>query len=114
MSLIKTIKALICLYLFTVGASAVSFAMFEGVDIARSIWWAFTTATTVGYGDISPATTGGMVTGVILMHAVPFLITPLLTAYVASGLIVDRDAFTHEEQEEIKTNIRLILKNTKK
>jgi voltage-gated potassium channel len=36
------------------------------------------------------------------------LVVPLITAHFASKLIVDQDAFRHEEQEEIKANLRAI------
>lgn len=38
-----------------------------------------------------------------------FLLIPTITANLASKLIVNRDAFTHEEQEEIKDSLRTIL-----
>lgn len=32
-----------------------------------AIWWSFATATTTGYGDITPVTTSGKVLGILLM-----------------------------------------------
>ena len=43
------------------------------------IWWAFTTVTTVGFGDIVPATFGGRIVGICLM----LLGTALFACYVA-------------------------------
>ncbi|MDP6907131.1 MAG: ion channel [Candidatus Thalassarchaeaceae archaeon] len=35
--------------------------------LPQSMWWAITTATTVGYGDYAPVTTGGRVVAIFLM-----------------------------------------------
>jgi voltage-gated potassium channel len=37
------------------------------VDITNAMWWSIVTLTTVGYGDISPATQGGRLVGAVLM-----------------------------------------------
>lgn len=96
------------IYLVIVLICAALFAAFEHRGLAESAYWAFTTAMTVGYGDISPATAGGRLVAVALMHFAPMLVIPLLTARLASQLIVDNDAFTHGEQEDIKATLRRI------
>ncbi|MBP9838590.1 MAG: two pore domain potassium channel family protein [Proteobacteria bacterium] len=37
------------------------------VSFIDALWWSFATATTVGYGDITPVTTSGKVLGILLM-----------------------------------------------
>lgn len=96
------------IYLVIVLACAALFAMFEQRSLGEAVYWAFTTAMTVGYGDISPTTAGARLVAVVLMHFAPMLVIPLLTARLASQLIVDNDAFTHGEQEDIKAALRRI------
>lgn len=48
------------------GAAGLSY--FEKTSsITDAIWWSFVTITTVGYGDVTPTTIGGRITGVIVM-----------------------------------------------
>jgi voltage-gated potassium channel len=39
----------------------------EFPDLGTALWWALQTVTTVGYGDVVPAQTGGRVIGAVLM-----------------------------------------------
>lgn len=78
------------------------YALFEKKDFLDSLWWALITATTVGYGDSYPSTTGGRFVAVTLVLGMILFLIPMITASIASKLIVNRDAFTHEEQEEMK------------
>ena len=73
-------------------------------------WWAFMTFTTVGYGDQYPTSLCGRIAGIVLVMAAVFVVIPTITAYIASRMIVDHDAWTHDEQEEVKHLLRDIHK----
>jgi voltage-gated potassium channel len=84
------------------------YAFFEKKNFVDSLWWALITATTVGYGDSYPNTTGGRFVAVTLVLGMILFLIPMITASIASKLIVNRDAFTHEEQEEMKQMLQEI------
>lgn len=106
-----TAKELFLIYLGVIAIAAISYSLFEHKAIFDSIWWSIVTAMTVGYGDTYPVTIGGRVTAMILMHAVPLFVIPLITARLSSKLIVNSDTFTHSEQEKIKKGIEDIKKH---
>ncbi len=87
------------------------YAIFEKKDFLDSLWWALITATTVGYGDSYPSTTGGRFVAVTLVLGMILFLIPMITASIASKLIVNRDAFTHEEQEEMKDLLQEIRRH---
>ena len=100
-----TFKELIVWYLGLVLLGALLFSHFEGRPYADSLWWAFVTALTVGYGDMYPVTWGGRIVGLVLMHSVVFVIAPLIIARLLSIIFLDANKFTNEEQEQVKKDI---------
>lgn len=86
--------------------AAVSFAVIEGKELSNGFWWATVTATTVGYGDLYPTHLSSKLIGGTFMMICTFIIVPIVTAKFSAHLIVNSDAFTHEEQEELKAQAR--------
>ncbi|MFG1951240.1 potassium channel family protein [Micromonospora sp. NPDC048830] len=99
-------RTLIASYLLMIVVAGVLYSQAEHRSAADSVWWAVVTASTVGYGDISPATWQGRTLAALLISTMVLLVIPLITAHFASQLIVDDDAFEHAEQEELKAEVR--------
>jgi voltage-gated potassium channel Kch len=70
-----------------------------------ALWWAVTTVTTVGYGDVVPESTTGRLVGAALMLTGIALI-PLITSVVVSILVSQR---TREAREAELNDLNRIL-----
>ena len=70
-------------------------------DFGLAAWWAVTTVSTVGYGDVVPVTTQGRLVGTVLMITGVSMI-PLVTSIVVSILSAKRAvAESQEEAQQI-------------
>lgn len=87
-------------------SAVVAYSVCDSKSIWDSMWWAFMTFTTVGYGDQYPTSICGRFFGIALVMAAVFVVLPTITALVSRYLIHDEHQFTHEEQEEIKALLR--------
>lgn len=96
-----TLKELAAIYLALLLIATVAFMAFERQPFLDSLYWAATTATSTGYGDISPKSLGGKVVAVLLMHASIFMIAPLIVVRLIERMSHDQHQFTHEEQERV-------------
>lgn len=96
-------------FLALITVAALVYSLLEDAGVLNSLYWAVVTATTLGYGDFAPHSEGGKLLTGILITATVFVLIPTITANLASKLIVNRDVFTHEEQEEIKATLRAVL-----
>lgn len=103
-----TFRELAGIYVVAILLGAAVFAWAEAKPFDDALWWAFVTAMTVGYGDISPVTVLGRIDGVILMHLVPLFIAPIIVTRLVTRIIGDRDRFSHEEQEQLKAELRAL------
>jgi voltage-gated potassium channel len=96
-----TLKELALAYVTLLLVFTLLFMAIEGHSFANSLYWAGTTATSTGYGDISPKTTAGEMLALALMHLSIFGVAPLIVVRLIERINQDRDAFTHEEQVRI-------------
>ncbi len=94
-----TFVELAIIYVTILLVSAGLFAWLEGRGFLESLYWAGTTATSTGYGDISPKTVPGQILAVALMHVSIFCIAPLIVVRLIERITDNRDLFSHEEQE---------------
>lgn len=100
-----TFHELALIFLGTVILGGLLYALFEGKGLLDGVWWAFVTAFTVGYGDVVPTTLAGRIVAGALMTISVFIIVPLITARMASKMIVNDDAWTDREQEYVKSSL---------
>jgi voltage-gated potassium channel len=70
-----------------------------------ALWWAFTTISTVGYGDKFPVTTGGRIVAVLLITAGVGLFG-VSTAFIASLFVV-------QNKEESDSEIKMLLQEVR-
>ena len=101
-------RLLLLTFVAIIGLSSITYAAVEHTRTLDGAYWSVVTATTLGYGDFSPHSTAGKVLTSVLICLTVFIFIPTITANLAAKLIVNRDAFTHEEQEEIKDALRAI------
>jgi voltage-gated potassium channel len=77
-----------------------------------AIWWAFSTVSTVGFGDIAPITISGRLVGIFLMiFGVVFFVgfTAILISIIFSLTakeIAENEALTVREYEKVMAEIR--------
>lgn len=96
--------ALICLI-----GGAEAFASAENISVGNGIYWALTTMTTVGYGDISPKTaTGKVVAGVLMLVGIGFF--AIITGAIAQRFLAAEVTEVEAAVSEVETTETFLLK----
>ena len=97
--------ALTTLAIAVVAGVAANFLAPEGFDsLGDALWWSAQTVTTVGYGDVVPASSGGRLIGVFVMLFGVASVS-LITALVTSSFITyqqKRSGGELERHEELR------------
>jgi voltage-gated potassium channel Kch len=97
-------------FLIAAGAFALFYFEHEINPTVKSpldaLWWAVSTVSTVGYGDVTPITPHGRVAGIVLM----ILGTALFWSYTA----LFADALLSDEMSDLESELRQIDKRLRK
>lgn len=103
-------KYVLIAFVVNIVAVAIIYALIESVSVSDGLWWAVVTASTVGYGDISPATTGGQLLASYFILSNFIILGPLIIATVLLRLIEDKNEFTDSEQRALFSKINELEK----
>lgn len=83
----------------TLVSAAIGFSVVENQSILDGFYWASTTLTSVGYGDLSPATAAGKVLTIAFQLWSMFVLLPCAVAVIIDLVRIDEHKETNEEQE---------------
>lgn len=95
----NTGKHLFLLVVLSWLVGSILFAAFENTNFLDSLYWGMTTMSTVGYGDLSPATSAGKMFTIAFQAWSIFVVVPNAVAHVIDKVRRDEHKFTHDEQE---------------
>lgn len=106
---INGLKYMVFVSLFCIVAGGIAIHFVEEMTVFDGIWWSFVTATTVGYGDISPTTPAGRVIAAILMIVGIGLIGSLTSTITALFFQRHENASKKDAKGEILKTLQMQL-----
>jgi len=110
---VNNFQLVMTIYVMSLFSMAYLFAILENHSYLDGLYWAACTSLTIGYGDLLPHSDLMKILTILIAHFWAFIVIPAVISKFFMTFIEDRDAFTHEEQEEIKAQlarIELLLK----
>lgn len=103
---VNGLKYMVFASLSCIIAGGIAIHFVEGMSFFDGLWWSFVTATTVGYGDISPATPAGRVIAAVLMIVGIGLIGSLTSTLTALFFQNHEETAKRSAQDEILKTIQ--------
>lgn len=104
---------LTCAGLWFLGAIGYCYFEADFEAFSDALWWSIVTMSTVGYGDISPATLGGrMIAGVLMLFGVSFI--GILSSTITSYLIEKKTERESPLKEELLHTVLTRLETPEK
>ncbi len=103
---VNGLKYMVFASLSCIIAGGIAIHFVEGMSFFDGLWWSFVTATTVGYGDISPATPAGRVIAAVLMIVGIGLIGSLTSTLTALFFQNHEETSKRSAQDEILKTIQ--------
>ncbi len=82
----RPVRTMFLTLLVVILVASLIYTSVESVSYLDGLWWAIVTATTVGYGDISPETVGMRIVAVTVMFT-GILTAAIVTASVAASIV---------------------------
>lgn len=103
--LVKLISILFALVI----VDAAGMIYFEGQSLGDALWMGLTTITTVGYGDISPSTTGGRIVTIICLYALGIaILANIFTEFIEHRLWLNTEKKYGRWRWKMKDHILII------
>ena len=93
----RPVRTMMGILLAVVVVASAIYTWVEEVSYGDGLWWAIVTATTVGYGDISPETAGMRVVAVTVMFT-GIVTAAIVTASLAARIVATRLEAANETQ----------------
>ena len=93
--------------------AAVAMTYFEKMSFQDALWWSFVTATTVGYGDLSPASGAGRIIACVLM-VVGIGLIGSLTSTITSFFLKETAKEPSSDRVEMVVSMYSLLNDAEK
>lgn len=104
-AIVNNFQLVMAIYVVSLFSMAYLFATIENHSYVDGLYWAACTSLTIGYGDLLPHSDLMKLLTILIAHFWAFIVIPTVIIKFFMTFMEDRDAFTHEEQEEIKTQL---------